>query len=377
MLIGIDASSAAKPMRTGVEQYAFQLIEALKKLPLGTDQVRLYSPAKLSAPLDALPTGWESRVLSWPLAHAWMRARVGMEMLAHAPDVLFVPSQGLPFFSPRKKGKRTVTTIHDIGFLRVPALYDSHVVARTRAVTHRAVHLADHLITVSEFSKQELMNAYHIPVDRITVTPLAADTTFFHPLPASDVARVRDGYRLGPHYFLVVGRVEKKKNPLTAIEAFAIFKAHRGAGDPFELVFAGSPGFSFDEVKKYLEFHPQRERVHFLFHVDGDEIVALMNGATAVLCPSFYEGFGLTNLEALACGTPVIASDIPPHREVAGDAALFASPQAPEQWTEAMHRLADDTVLHSTLRARGLERATKFSWEKTAETTLAVLKSTS
>lgn len=374
MVIGIDASSAAKPVRTGVEQYAFQLIQRLKTHALAEgERVRLYSPLALPAPLGELPTGWESAVLDWRFSKGWMRLRVGWEMRQRPPDVLFVPSQGLPLFTPRIKGRATVTTIHDLGFLRAPALYDPSDVRRLRSATARSVRLATRILTVSEFSKREIMDVYRVPAGRITVTPLAADTAAFHPLAEDEVRRVRDAYRLGPHYFLCVGRIERKKNPLTAVRAFEMFKERRGAGDPYELVFVGSPGFGFDEVKRYLQFHPLRDHVRFLPYLPEAEVAALMNGATAFLFPSWYEGFGIPSVEAMACGTAVIASDIPVHREVLGDAALFVPPSQTEAWAEAMRRVVEESGLRANLRERGPKRATLYSWEKTAEQTWNVL----
>ncbi len=373
MLLAVDAHPAALEKKTGVERYAFQLIQQFKQRSLAeNDRVFLYARETLTGPLAILPQGWEEKILPWWPRRGWMPLRMGWEMLRRPPDVLFVPSEGLPWFMPRAQGKATVTTIHDVGFLRVPNMYASSVRSRLASATRRAAHLATRIITVSAFSKREIMDAYRVPADSITVTLLAADTAVFHLLPIEDVMRMRQTHRLGPHYFLFVGRLERKKNPLTAIRAFEIFKQSRGEGDPFELVFAGMHGFGADEVKRYMEFHPLKDHIRFLPYLPDADVAALMNGATAFLFPSWYEGFGMPNLEAMACGAPVICSDIPPHREVAEDAALFVSPREPEAWAEAMRHIVEDAVLRSSLREKGLARAAQFSWEKTAEATWKV-----
>ncbi len=372
MVLGIDASSAAKPTRTGVEWYAYHLIQAFKTRPLAEgERVRLYAPAPLSGPLGELPPGWETAVLPWQMP-GWMRLRVGREMLQRPPDVLFVPSQGLPAFPPRRKGRATVTTIHDVGFRTAPALYEAGARRRIAAATRRSIRLATHLLTVSEFSKREIVRAYHVPEERITVTPLAADPAF-RPYDAAAHAAAQAKYRLGTQYFLCVGRVETRKNQLTLLSAFEQFKARRGFGDPFELVLAGPMGWGGDAVRRYAEASSCRDAVRFIPYLPPEDYAPLLSGATAFTFPSRYEGFGIPLVEAMAAGTPLVASDIPPHREVAGDAALFVPPQETDAWIDVLARVARDASLRGELRARGLERAQAFSWERTADRTWEAL----
>lgn len=373
MTIGIDASSAAKPFKTGVEWYAFRLIEALKRLPRteASPKVRLYASSPLTGPLGELPEGWETSILPWSLP-GWMRLRMGWEMLRRPPDVLFVPAQGLPLFTPHTKGKATVTTIHDVGFLRTPSVFRPDDRKSLVTATHRAIRQATHLLTVSEAAKRDIVDAYRVSPERITVTPLAAGPGFAPASPEA-VATAIQTHRLSPHYFLYVGRFDAKKNPLGAVRAFELFKERRGEGDPFELVFVGPSGFGAGDVAKYLEFHPLKNAVRFLSYLPEGDVTALMTGATAFLFPSWEEGFGMPVLEAMACGAPVVASDIPALRETAGEAALFASPREPEALADALRRFADDANLRARHRALGLVQAAKFSWERTAQLTWDVL----
>lgn len=368
MILGIDASSAAKANKTGVEWYAYQLIEQFKTRPLAQgERVRLYAPGVLPPPLGEMPAGWETAVLPWN-APGWMRVRMGWEMFRRAPDVLFVPAQGLPAFPPRGPEKATITTVHDVAFRRLPGLYDPAARRRLESATARALKLATRILTVSEFSRQEIAAAFRYPADRITVTPLAPHAAY-RPHTAEEVNKFRARYRVGPHYFLCIGRLEHRKNQLTLVRAFDQFKQRRGIGDPFELVLVGPDGFGAADVRRYAAAVPSAASIRFIPYLETDAAAALMAGATAFAFPSVYEGFGIPALEALAAGTPLLAADIPPLREAAGDAALYVSPKEMDAWIEAFQRVATDASFRAALREKGLERVKQFSWQKTAELT--------
>ncbi len=382
VVYGIDASSANKEERTGVENYARHLLQAMKPRALKGDsqeaehalkaneRVLLYSPSVLADVLDAPVSNWQPTVLGWPLNRGWMSGRVSLEMLLHSPDLLFVPSQALPRFTP----KHTVTTIHDIGFVRRPDLYEPKVRRKLIKATKRAIKKAERLICPSEFTKQELVGFYKVPPEEIFVTPLAADTSVYKKLTPQEVQPILQRHRIGTNYFLFVGRLEKKKNVTTLVRAFELFKQDRGLGDPFELVMVGGAGYGADELNQYLKHSKVRDHIKLLGYRSDEEVVALMNNATAFVFPSWYEGFGLPNLEAMACGTPLITSDIPPHREVCGDAAMFVSPKEPEAWAHAMKKITHDGTMRDELSRKGNERVKEFSWERTAQQTWEVLR---
>ncbi len=371
VVFAIDASSANKEKKSGVEMYAFQLIQNMKKHTLEEHgRVVLYSPTKLEGVLSELPNGWESRVLHWSLPFAWMQGRVSWELFRRAPDVLFVPSQGLP------RGKtKLLTTIHDVGFRRLPNLYDVQSRKRLERVAKRSVKKASHLMTVSAFSKSEIESFYHTAPDRISVTHLAADTSVYRRLSRAEIDLVLQRNRIGQHFFLYVGRLDQKKNIETIIRAFDQFKMDRGVGDPYELVLVGEQGFGFASMKNWIDRSAAREQIRVLGYLPDADVAALMNAATAFLFPSWYEGFGIPNVEAMSCGTPLIVSDIPVHREVIGDAALFVPPEDPKEWVRAMKQLAENSLLQEQLRQKGSLRSVQFDWKKTAEETWKVLKS--
>ncbi len=375
----IDAWSANQEKKSGVETYAFQLIQAMKQHALHpNERVVLYSPVKLQGVLAELPTGWEEKTLFWSLPFAWMRGRVSWELFRRSPDVLFVPAQGLPLIPPAfmRGGRklRVVTTIHDIGYLRLPDLYEVKSRKRISSATKRSLSKADYILTVSEFSKKEIVIFYRISEEKISVTPLAVDQSVYKTLPLESIKTVLSRYRLSPNYFLYVGRLDKKKNVELAIRAFEQFKTGRGVGDPFELILVGEPGFGADFLKKLIALSEQKMHIRVLGHLPDADVSACMNGATAFLFPSWYEGFGIPNLEAIACGTPVLASDIPAHREILHDAAVFLPPNNPSAWANAMRQILEDKLLKSTLAENGGVVTSLYSWEKTAAKTWEILR---
>lgn len=369
--IAIDASSANKAERSGVEWYAFHLIQAMKTRALAVgERVVLFSPTPLTGPLAELPFGWESKVLKWWLPVGWMKGRVSWELLRRAPALFFVPAQGLPLF-----GRNLVTTIHDIGFRRVPMMYDPKQRRVLERETRAAVRRSRLLFAVSEFGKRDISEKFGASANKIVVTPNAVNADAYRKIDDATVAPVLQKHRLGRHFFLYVGRMDAKKNVKTLIRAFELFKQGRGLGDPFELVLVGSPGFRFFEIRKFLEHSSAKSSVRYLGYLPDDESAALMNGATAFAFPSWHEGFGVPPLEAVACGAPVIASDIGAHREVLGDAALFVDPREPENWAKAMRAVASDAALADGLRAKGFARVAEFSWERSADSALEALRS--
>lgn len=380
MVIGIDAGAANREKKTGVNWYSYNLINALHQMfvesplesPLGKGGESVQVVLYLDAPPrdDILHWGnhFELKELSWS-GKGWNTFRLSWEMWHNAPEVLFVPANKIPPAHP----KHTVTTIHDIGPDRIPEMYQSQIRSRVKSATRQAVKRAGHILAVSDFTKQEVMDVYKVSNNKITATPLAADTTKFKPLEQAKVDRVLAKYRLGRSYFLHVGRLEAKKNIHTLLRAFEIFKSSRGVGDPYQLVLAGTPGYGYERYKKFIHLSEAKDSIVELGFVPDEDLPALMNGAYAYTFPSWYEGFGIPALETMACGTPLIASDIGALHETAGNAALFVSPREPEQWAGAMKKLAREPKIADELVNKGFEQVKKFSWKKTAEETWKVL----
>lgn len=381
MLIGIEASRANRLQKTGVEWYAYHLIQAMKKQQeaAGHSWV-LYGNAPLGMGLEKGPANWHERELAWPPRYGWTQLRLSYEMMRKPTEVLFVPAHVLPRIVP----KRTVVTIHDVGFHRHPELYTGfnslpalHTSAPRRFFewsTRDIVRRASRIITVSAFSKRELIDGYGADPERIFVTHLGIDHEKYTPKSREDCVSALARVRIASPYLLTIGRLETKKNVCTLIEAFTRYKLSRGIGDPLQLVLVGLPGAGYEAIRVAIAASPVRNEIRELGYVSEEEKIALLSQAEALVHPSWYEGFGFTPLEAMACGCPVIVSHAGSLPEVVGlENALWFAPHDPESIERAIGRCAEDPVLRADLRKRGLEWVKKYAWEMTAKKTLPLL----
>ena len=294
------------------------------------------------------------------LAHVGFNRLLPGAELFHATEHLLLPLRGVP----------TVLTVHDLIFRRYPA----HHKRLNRWYLNTTMPLfcrrADHIIAVSEQSKRDVIEAYGIPAEKITVIYEAADPRF-RPQPPEDVAAARARYGLPEQYVLFVSTIEPRKNLSRLLAAFERVHA---AGLADALVIVGKRGWLFDAFFADLAHSPAKDAVIFPGFVPDADLPAVYAGAQAMAFPSEFEGFGLPVLEAMACGAPVVCSDTSSLPEVAGDAALLVDPLNVDALAAALARVLQDEPLREQMRARGLAQAARFSWARAAEETLAVYR---
>lgn len=350
-LLGIDASRSTRAKPTGVEQYSNEIISAL----LGeTDDfdVRLYTPEWISR----FPRKLQKRIRARRL---WTLVRLSLEMLLHKPDLLFVPAHVLPFFAPRK----SFVTIHDIAYEKIPESYGWARRKYLRWSTKRAVKRAAKVIVPTESVKKDLMEWYGAASEKIVV--ISHGIT---PLPEVSAVQVKNLYKKyelsqKEPLFFFIGRLESKKNLLTLVEAWSIVQKMYSKG---RLVLAGMNGQGYEEIFAKIEKAGLQESVLTPGYISEVEASVLFHSATCFVFPSREEGFGLPVLQAFEAGCLVIASDIPPLREVAGDAALFADPGHAKDFAEQLMLILEDEKLCERLRAEAKKQLKKFSWKKAA-----------
>lgn len=363
--IAIDASRAGRANPTGTELYSARLISELTKLP-SKHRFILYSPAAPTAPFRQLPANWQWRTI--PFQRLWSQLRLSFAVWQDRPDLLFVPAHVLPLWRPR----RSVVTIHDVAYEYFPESYSPFERWYLRYAARLASRVADRIIVPSEATKNDLIKFYRVPVDKIRVTPLAAGR--YQPATAETRNRVDKDHR---PYFLMIGRLESRKNTALAIEAFGQFR-QANPTLKHRLVLIGKPGYGYEQIQQRIDCLPKglREAVHRLGYQDDATTEAYLKNAVGFLYPSRYEGFGFPLIEAMAVGTPIIASDISSIPEVVDDAAILVDPNSPAELAKAMTILATNEISGQQLAKRGRERAKQFNWTKTATQTLAILEET-
>ena len=372
MIIGIDASRANKLKKTGVEWYSYYLIQNLKKIDK-ENHYFLYTDKKLRGELANNPENFEEKVLTWPFKYLWTQVRLSAEMLLSTkkPDILFVPAHTLPLIHPQN----SVITIHDVAFARFPELYSRKELIYHHWIMKFIRKAAKKIITISQFSKKEIIKFYKINPEKIKVIYLGINKSIYRPLKdKSQLEKILSQYKVRQPFFLNIARWENKKNILGLIRAFKIFQEKYSSD--FQLVLIGKEGYGFSQILEEVKKLDLEDKVHFVHWLSPEILVYFLNGATAFVFPSFYEGFGLPVLEAMACATPVIASQVSSLPEIAGKAALFVNPYQPEEIAQAMISIAKDENLAEELVNRGFDQIKKFSWEKCAQETLALLSTT-
>ena len=369
-LIYLDVSAAVH-RRAGLGRYAESLARALVAAqPTNQPPIALfYNRERGIEPLSGLarvPTrtvalGYKPwRMLVW----LGQLARVGLDRLLphaelfHATEHLLLPLRTIP----------TVLTVHDLVFRRLPEHHKSLNRWYLNSTLPLYCRRASHIITISECSRRDLVAAYGLPPEKITVIYEAADPRFRIQLPGA-VADVRARYGLPDRYLLFVGTIEPRKNLGRLLAAFESIHAE-GLSDG--LVIVGRRGWLYDDFFTRLERSPARDAVIFPGYAPDEDLPAIYAGAQALVFPSLYEGFGLPVLEAMACGTPVAASSASSIPEVGGEATLYFKPTNVEEIIETTRRLLRDAALREEMRARGLAQAARFSWERAATETLNI-----
>jgi len=368
MLIGIDASRAARALRTGTEAYSLHLVRAMLQVA-PQHRFRLYSDRDLP-PAFSAPNA-EPRVMRFP--RLWTHARLSVEILMRPPDVLFVPAHVIPLIHPR-----AVVTVHDLGYLAFPQAHPFGARVYLDLSTRWNARVAAHVIADSQATRDDLARHYAVATDKITVAYPGRDESLRRVSDPSVVEGVKRRYGIVGEYLLYLGMLQPRKNLARLIQAFSTLYSSRSTlhaqPSPPKLVLAGGKGWLYDPILAEVKRLGLEGAVLFPGRVAEEDKAALISGATALVFPSLYEGFGLPVLEAMQCGTPVICSNTSSLPEVAGEAALLVDPLDVDALAQAMRQIVQDADLRQGLIERGYAQAQKFSWQACAARVLSVLE---
>ncbi len=363
-------SPTAGYRQAGISGYIEHLLKHLPAAGAPDDRWTVYAPPGVTrAAIDAdervtLQTG--RLPTSRPALRIWWEQAIAPAVLLRdQPDVVLCPLNVLPLATACPG----VVTIHDLAFLR----FRMHRPARRlylAALTRLSARRARHIIAVSEFTRSEVLELLKIPPERVTAIHNGLDE-HYRPQDAAAVEHFRSSRGLPSRFVLSVATLEPRKNITTLIEAYA--RARQRLAMP--LLVAGGKGWLYDAIFDRVRQLGLENDVAFLGFVARDDLPLLYAAATAFVYPSLYEGFGFPPLEAMATGTPTLVSDAGVLREVAGDAALIAPARDAAALAAQLVRLTGDHALREELRARGFERARRFTWQRAASQTLEVLRS--
>jgi glycosyltransferase involved in cell wall biosynthesis len=265
----------------------------------------------------------------------------------------------------------SVVTIHDCIHLMFPQYLPNRLAyAYARAQMWSAARRSDCILTVSEASKRDILHLFNVPPEKIVVVYNAIDS-HFSVAPSEDaVARVRERYQLDHKFVLYVGNIKPHKNLVRLIEAF--HELRRGELEDLKLLIIGDQISKLPSLRRAVHRHKLHKQVRFLGYVADDQLAILYRLASVFVFPSLYEGFGLPPLEAMASGTPVVASNVSSLPEVVGDAAVLVNPYDVDAIVEGLARVLTDPVLAADMSRKGIERAREFSWERSVAKTWAV-----
>lgn len=348
----------------GVGRYTYQLVKALAGQELPPEMEINLSYFDFKRRYDGSPVAYDkfaAKGIRWMPGrfynYLWKKFHFPpLNWLLGNYDVYHFTNFALP---PMSRGK-FVVSVHDLGFVRYPQYIEPKNLAFLRAELPRSLRRADRIITISKFTKQELMELFRVPEEKIAVTYMGMDERFRR----MEDPEVRKRYNLPPLYVLHVGTLEPRKNIEGLLRAFRLCRLA-----DYKLVLAGGRGWLYGEIFRLVKELNLAERVMFLGYVQEEDLPAIYSMARLFVFPSFYEGFGMPPIEAMACGVPVVAARGSSLSEVLADAVRFIDPYQPEDIAAGIEDCLRNREIYIS---KGKEKVKQYSWARTARETLNV-----
>jgi glycosyltransferase involved in cell wall biosynthesis len=376
VIIGIDASRAFTALSTGTERYSREVITALVRLA-PQHEFRLYTrdPVPTSHPLHfEAGAGGQVKVIPLSPRRLWTHLGLAREIAQRPPDALFIPAHVLPLSQAIRRVRRTVVTIHDVGYRYFPQAHpwrQRYYLDWSTAFTAR---YAWRIVVDSAATLRDMQHFYNVPAEKIRVAypgplPLAE-------ISAADARTVREKFGLAPQraYAFYVGTLQPRKNLRRLIEAWQEVTRACSQDEAPLLVIAGGKGWGGEDLASEVRARGMEGQVRFTGYISDVEKSALMRGARALAFPSLYEGFGLPVLEAQSVGVPVVCSNTSSLPEVAGDAALLVDPLDVNAISAALRKAMFDDSARAQLARAGELNIQRFSWERCAQNILTLLE---
>ena len=369
MKIAIDGYEANSPQRLGSSQVGFNLIKYINKI----DEKNDYTVLIPEAPLEDFPP--ERERFNYKILHPkrlWTYWTLPLFLYRNKNkyDVFFTPTHYIPRFAPCKR----VVTIFDLSFIHFPESFTKIDLWKLSNLTKFSIKDANHIITISQFSKRDIINQYKVDKDKITVAYPGFNSNIFFPVDLPKIQPVLEKYHIRGNYIIYVGTIQPRKNLVRLMEAVSKIEG-------LNLVVVGKTtgpgrqGWMYEDILQAPKKLGIEQRVIFTGFVPNKDLAVLLNGAVAFIQPSLWEGFGIPVVEAMACGVPVIVSNVSSLPEIVGKAGLLIDPYSIDQIEQAIRTVIADKKLRSKLSKLGLKQSSKFSWQKMARVVLKALES--
>ena len=383
MIIGIDGNEANTPNKVGVGQYALQLLRQLSQIDT-KNQYIVYLKNPPQSDLPSASKNWQYRVFG--PQKLWTRFALPIHLFTQKDrlNLFFSPSHYSPPFCPCP----TIPTIHDLGYLQFQNQFTKKDFYQLKNWTYQSIKKASHIVTVSQFSKNEIIKTYHIDPQKITIAYNGVNTP--PKIDSKTQQNILSSYLLkAKSYFLYLGTLKPNKNIPFLIKSFSLLliqlrqtpcpacppkwrvKGRVGEGFSPKLVIAGKKGWLFDEIFATAKKEKIENQVVFTDFVTEDQKWTLYQNAIATILPSTYEGFGIPAIESMKVGTPVIVSDIPPFKEVVQNNGLFINPHDESDLCQKMVDIINPKIREKFSKL-GKIQANKFTWESTAQSVISV-----
>lgn len=368
MNIGIDARAARWYRGTGIGTYTYQLIWNINQMDK-LNRYLLFLPDENISDLNPGDNIDIKLISEDKKDNFWEEIDIPNILTDTKIDVYHVPQNGIGL--PREKNCPFVITLHDVIPYKMPeTVGPQYLDIYTREVPW-IINNCDAVVTVSNYSKEDIAKTLHFPEDRIYVTHLAAEDIYYPRNKAVCKAIVKDRYGIDNDFILYVGGFSPRKNIKGLIQAFGRIKPKLPLG--YKLVILGKKGRSYYDYRDLAYNLKLKEDVIFTGYVPVDELPIFYNAASIFCYPSFYEGFGLPPLEAMACGTPTISSRVTSMPEILGDDVIYIDPNSIDDISERILNLVEDEKLRFEMSFKGLRRSSIYSWKKTAVETIQIL----
>lgn len=376
MKIGLDARKILNPQKgevAGIGHYTYHLIRHLLDLDK-TNQYVLFFDYRLAEKKLKKFKSKNVKIKYFPFHHykrylglVYSRLLATATLARENVDVFHFPAGNIP---TKYRGKR-VLTVHDLAVWKHPELFARVEKRQARSLTSNALKNVEKIIAVSETTAQDVREIFKVNLKKIKVIYNGIDKRFFVSPSPSQIKKLKDKYKIRKNYILYLGPLEPRKNLTRLIQGFNELK-RRYLKQKFCLVLAGKSGWLAKEIRYIATESEYADDIIFTGYIEPDDLTSIFGGAKLFVFPSIYEGFGMPVVEAMACRVPVVCSDTPALKEVAGPAAVLVNPYNIAGLVEAMGKVLSDKNLREDLIEKGLNRAKEFSWEKCARQTLGV-----